>query len=181
MAESESQRVDERVHRWLRANSIMVLRVSLGVVFLAFGVLKYFPGVSPAEELSKTTMEALTFDLVPGHVAIVFVATLECAIGLLLIAGRLLRVTVYLLTAELVGILAPLALFPGRLFAGPHNAPTLEGQYVLKDIVLVAAGFVVASTVPGLLPGADAEESAEDAEAEPSDWTERSAVPAERG
>jgi uncharacterized membrane protein YkgB len=44
----------------------------------------------------------------------------------------------------MVGILSPVLLFPDRLFAGPHFAPTLEGQYVLKDIVLLAAGMVVA-------------------------------------
>jgi len=43
-----------------------------------------------------------------------------------------------------------------RLFVGPHNARTLEGQYVIKDIILVASGFVVASTLPGLVPGTDA-------------------------
>ncbi len=36
-------------------------------------------------------------------------------------------------------------LLPGRLFAGPYHAPTLEGQYVLKDIILVAAGLVIAA------------------------------------
>lgn len=174
---SESQTADARIHLWLREHSILLLRLSLGFVFFAFGVLKYFPGVSPAEEISKATMDKLTFGLVPGGVSIVFVATLECAIGVLLISGRWMRPMIYLLVAQLVGILAPLALFPSRLFSGPHGAPTLEGQYVLKDVILVAAGFVVASTLPGLVPGADAEESAEKAEAAPSEgWTDRSAV-----
>jgi len=70
-------------------------------------------------------------------------ATLECAIGLLLIVGRGLRLAVYLLFGELIGILSPVVLLSGRLFAGPHGAPTLEGQYVLKDVVLVAAAMVV--------------------------------------
>lgn len=170
------QAADASIHRWLRSHSIPLLRVSLGIVFLGFGLLKYFPGVSPAEGISKKTVDALTFGLVPGDVAIVLVATLECAIGLLLISNRLMRPMIYLLVVQLVGILAPLVLFPSRLFAGPHNAPTLEGQYVLKDIVLVAAGFVVASTLPGLVPGSDAERSAQEAEASPSGWIERSAV-----
>ena len=44
-----------------------------------------------------------------------------------------------------VGILSPLVLLPERLFAGPYGAPTLEGQYVLKDVILVAAGMVIAA------------------------------------
>jgi len=76
-------------------------------------------------------------------VAIVMIATLECAIGLLLIVGRGLRLAVYLLFGELLGILSPVVLLSGRLFAGPNGAPTLEGQYVLKDVILVAAAMVV--------------------------------------
>ena len=143
-------RIDSGIHGWLRAHSITLLRVSVGLVILAFGVLKFFPDVSPAEELTIKTTDALTFDLVPGHIAIVVVATLETILGLLLISGRFLRLAIYLLAGQLIGVLAPLALFTGRLFAGPHNAPTLEGQYVMKDIIIVAAGFVVASTLPGL-------------------------------
>jgi putative oxidoreductase len=180
----EKQSIDAGIHRWLRAHSILLLRLSLGVIFLGFGLLKYFPGVSPAEELSKKTIDALTFGLVSGDVARLFLATLECAIGLLLLVGRWMRPVVYLLTVVLVGIMTPLALFPGRLFGGPHGAPTLEGQYVLKDFILVAAGFVVASTVPGLVPGADAGRSVQEAEARTDDgeetaeaeWTDRSAV-----
>ncbi len=50
-----------------------------------------------------------------------------------------------MLAAQLVGILSPLLIEPGRLFSGPHGAPTLEGQYVLKDLILVAAGMVIAA------------------------------------
>lgn len=56
-----------------------------------------------------------------------------------------MRLAIWLLALEFVGILSPLVLLPGRLFARPHGAPTLEGQYVLKDIILVAAGMVVAA------------------------------------
>jgi putative oxidoreductase len=176
------QRVDAALHRWLRAHSIIVLRVVLGVVILAFGVLKFFPDVSPAEELTIKTTDKLSFGLVPGHIAIVVIASLETIIGLLLITGRFLRVAIYLLFGQLIGILAPLALFTDRLFAGPHNAPTLEGQYVIKDLILVASGFVVASTLPGLVPGSDPDPSARQDGGAPkksgarTDWTDWSAV-----
>jgi len=136
---------ENRVHAVLVRYSIVALRISLGVVFFAFGFLKYFPGVSPAQNLAETTTQILFFGLVPGGVALVGTATLECAIGLLLMSGRGLRVALYLLVLELLGILSPIVLLPGRLFAGPHDAPTLEGQYVLKDIILVAAAMVIAA------------------------------------
>ncbi len=170
------QRIDAGLHRFLRAHSIALLRITVGLVILAFGVLKFFPGVSPAEELTKMTTDKLTFDLVPSHIAIVIVATFETIIGLLLIAGRLLRLAIYLLFGQLIGVLAPLVLFTGRLFDGPHNAPTLEGQYVVKDLIIVAAGLVVASTLPGLVPGAEPSRSSSARGQPRTDWTDSSAV-----
>jgi len=167
------QKLDAAVHRFLVAHSIQLLRIAVGLVFLAFGLLKFFPGVSPVEELTIKTTDALSFDLVPGGIAIVLIASLECIIGLLLISGRGLRIAVYLLAGQLIGILAPLVLFTGRLFDGPHSAPTLEGQYVIKDIILVASGFVVASTLPGLVPGTDAAPSTQQRGQLRTDWTER--------
>jgi len=137
--------IENRLHAVLVHHSIALLRVAVGAVFLGFGVLKFFPGVSPAEDLVMWTTDILTFGLVPGGVAIVAVATLECFIGVCLLAKRWMRLAVWLLAIQLIGILAPLVLLTGRLFSGPGDAPTLAGQYVLKDIVLVAAGMVIAA------------------------------------
>ncbi len=141
--------IEMACHRWLVAYSVAILRVSLGAVFLAFGALKFFPGVSPAQSLVERTTDILMLGLVPGPVALVFVATLECVIGLCLVSGRALRGAIYLLVVQLIGILSPVVLLPGRLFAGPHGAPTLEGQYVLKDVILVGATLVLAATLRG--------------------------------
>jgi uncharacterized membrane protein YphA (DoxX/SURF4 family) len=147
---------DERVRaledlavRWLIAHSIAILRISLGAVFFGFGLLKFFPGVSPAQDLVEHTTSILTFGLVPGPVALVGVATIECVIGLCLLSGRGLRGAICLLGVQLIGILSPVVLLAARLFDGPHGAPTLEGQYVLKDVILVGAALVIASTVSG--------------------------------
>jgi putative oxidoreductase len=135
--------------RWLVAHSITILRVSLGAVFLAFGLLKFFPGESPAQDLVERTTAALTLGFMPGGVALVAVALLESVIGICLVSGRGVRPAVYLLALAFVGILSPLVVLPGRLFAGPHGAPTLEGQYVLKDVVLVGAALVIAAAAGG--------------------------------
>jgi putative oxidoreductase len=143
------KRLEGVVCRWLIAHSLMLLRLSLGAVFLGFGVLKFFPGVSPAQDLVETTTNILDFGLIPGSVALVVIAALECTIGLCLISGRAMRPAIYLLAIELVGILSPLVLLPSRMFGGPHHAPTLEGQYVLKDVIVVAATLVLATTLRG--------------------------------
>ena len=131
---------------WLNKHSITALRVSLGITFLAFGVLKFFPGVSPAEDLSIDTIDKLTFGMISGSAALLLTAVTETVIGLTLTSGRFLRVGLIVLAGALVGIMSPLVLFPGELFAG---GPTLTAQYVFKDIVLAAAGLVVGAYALG--------------------------------
>lgn len=163
--------LENQIHHQLVEHSIAGLRIAVGLVFLGFGVLKFFPGVSPAQELTEATTHILFLGLVPGDVALVMIATLECVIGICLLANRGMRLAVWLLAIEFVGILSPLVLLPGRLFAGPHHAPTLEGQYVLKDIILVAAALVIAAgsfrggrlTRTDLPPGSSVDPRATDA------------------
>jgi len=135
------------LHSWLMRHSIILLRLALGAVFLGFGALKFFPGVSPAEALAVRTFMHLTLGLVPATVARISVATLECTIGVCFLSGRWLRVGVALLGVQMIGAMSPLMLFTGELFNGSHHAPSLEGQYVLKDVVLVTAGLVIAATL----------------------------------
>ena len=139
---------EQRLARWLARYSIALLRISLGAVFLGFGVLKFVPGLSPAEPLAAQTLEILTLGLLPERIGLFGVAALESTIGILLLSGRFLRLAVVLLAAELVGILSPLVLLPGQMF-GPNLAPTLAGQYVIKDIIIGAAGLVVAAKALG--------------------------------
>lgn len=77
------------------------------------------------------------------------IAALEVAIGLCFVTGMFLRVGVWLMGAQMIGAMSPLVLFPGELFAGPSHAPTLAAQYIIKDIILVAAAMVIASTWTG--------------------------------
>lgn len=146
---NQFDRFDTRINRWLVAYSIPLLRIGLGVIFLGFGLLKFFPGISPIESLATRTTTELTFHQITGHGAMEFVATLECLIGLCFITGRFLRVGVWLMGAQMIGAMSPLVLFPGELFPGSLHAPTLAAQYIIKDIVLVAAGMVIASTWTG--------------------------------
>ena len=147
--QSRLVRFEGAVHSLMMRHSIGALRVSMGLVFLGFGVLKLVPGLSPAQDLVESTLTIASFGLLPPTVGLVLTALLECFIGLTLIVGRGVRITLYLLSLELVGILSPLVLLPGRMFSGPHHAPSLEGQYVLKDVVLVAAAMVIATQFRG--------------------------------
>jgi uncharacterized membrane protein YphA (DoxX/SURF4 family) len=141
-----SDRILDQVGAWLSRYSIDALRISLGLVFLGFGILKFFPGMSPAQDLAIRTVETLSFGVVSGMGALFLTAVMECLIGLSLVTGRMLRTGLAVLATALVGILSPLVLFFGELFPG---SPTLEAQYVLKDIVLASSGLVVGAKALG--------------------------------
>ena len=146
---SAARRVDVRVVDWMARHSVLFLRVSLGIVFLWFGALKFFAGISPAEQLASKTLHLLTFGLVPSSVSIVLLAVWECSIGLGLILGVALRATLVLLFLQMLGTLTPMLFFPDEVFQGMVLVPTFEGQYIIKNIVLISGGLVVGATVRG--------------------------------
>lgn len=148
MPREHLHRASTAAYALLMTQSLLVLRLSMGLVFFGFGVLKFFPGISPAQDLAVATTRMLTFGLIPDHLALIGVASLETVIGVcLLLGGKFLPAALLLLIPQLAGILSPIILLPHRLFAGPHHAPTLEGQYVLKDVVLLGAALVIAAAV----------------------------------
>ena len=143
----DPQSIVDRAAAMLARYSVDALRISLGVVFLAFGFLKFFPGASPAEALVERTIDTLTFGVVSGTTAVVLTAVMETTIGITLITGRFLRTGLLILAGAMVGIMSPLVLFFSDMF--PNGTPTIEAQYVFKDIVLAAAGLVVGAVALG--------------------------------
>ena len=142
-------RLDRRITEAMAAHGLTLLRLALGIVFFWFGVLKLFPGVSPAETLAGRTIEALTFGLVPQAVALSVLALWEVAIGLGLFIGRWMRVVLALLFVQMLGTITPLFLFPAETFTVFPFVPTLEGQYIIKNVVIVSAAIVLGATVRG--------------------------------
>lgn len=142
-------RVDAAITAWMARNGVRLLRISLGIVFLWFGFLKFFSGLSPATELAIKTIDSLTFGKVSPAVAINVLAAWESAIGLGLIFGVAMRATLLLLFVQMLGTITPLFLYPELTFTRIPYAPTLEGQYIIKNIVLVSAAIVIGATVRG--------------------------------
>jgi uncharacterized membrane protein YphA (DoxX/SURF4 family) len=141
--------LDIRITRWMARHGPVLLRLSLGLVFVWFGALKFLPGGSPAENLATRTISALSGGLVSPSVALPVLAGWECLIGLGLLTGKFLRATLALLFVQMLGTLAPLVLFPHEVFVRIPFMPTLEGQYIIKNLVLISAGVVVGATVRG--------------------------------
>ena len=97
-------------------------------------------------------------DWSPPQVSIYLLAVWETLIGLGLILGVFLRATLLLLFVQMLGTVTPLFLFPGESFVVFPLVPTLEGQYIIKNLVLIGAGMVIGATVRGGQMVADPEE-----------------------
>ena len=79
---------DLRITNWMASKGILLLRISVGLIFIWFGVLKFFPTLSPAETLASDTISLLTFGLISGETAMIILAAWETLIGLGLITGH---------------------------------------------------------------------------------------------
>lgn len=122
---------------------ITALRISIGIIYLWFGVPKFFPGVSPAEPLAIETVERLTFGIISGTTASVLTGALEALIGILLISGKFPTLTAMVLLGHMAGTFTPLFMFPKETWES-FFIGTLEGQYILKNLVIVSAALVIA-------------------------------------
>lgn len=136
--------IDKRITHWMAEYGITIMRVGLGIVFFWFGALKLIPGLSPAEELVRNT----TYFVDPDWF-IPVLALWEMAIGLGLIVGKFMRLTLLLLFLQMPGTALPLVVLPDAVWTQFPYGLTLEGQYIIKNLVLIGAGLVLGGTVRG--------------------------------
>ena len=123
----------------LNRNSLTLLRFSLAIIFIWFGALKPF-GQSPAVELITKTV--YWFD---PKIFIPILGIWEMLIGICLLFPPLIRIGLGLLALQMPGTFLPLVLLPEVCFINIPFDLTLEGQYIVKNLVLIGAGLVVGS------------------------------------
>lgn len=145
--------LDRQVVTLLAKHSMLLLRISIGIVFVWFGALKLQMGLSPAEPLIRATITFLPMDYFMP-----FLGFWEVVIGLGFISGKFQRATIILLLMQMGGAMSPIVLAPSRIWETFPYALTLEGQYVIKDIILISAGLVIGATVRGGRLTAEADE-----------------------
>lgn len=136
--------LDIKITTWMANHGLQILRIGLGIVFFWFGFLKYFPGLSPAEGLVRNTVYFMNPELF-----IPILATWECLIGLGLIFGKFMRVTLLLLFLQMPGTALPIIILPDVVWTVFPYGLTMEGQYIVKNLVLIGAGLVLGATVRG--------------------------------
>ena len=140
-------KLDNLLISFFKRYGLATLRISLGIVFLWFGALKFFPNVSPAESLATETIDVITFGLISHSLGIKILAIWETLIGLGFLFNKLQRTVLFLLWTQMLGAWMPLIIFPEQMFIIFPFVLTLEGQYIVKNLVLIAATFVLGAYV----------------------------------
>ena len=142
--QSYRKRVDEvddtvtaEMDRW----GVPVLRVAIAVVFVWFGALKVF-GISPAGDLVASTVY-----VVDPALFVPVLGVWEVVIGLCLCYRPLIRFGIFLLFLQLPGTFLPLVLLPEVVFTAVPYGLTVEGQYIIKNLVIIGAALVIGGTL----------------------------------
>jgi uncharacterized membrane protein YphA (DoxX/SURF4 family) len=142
MDDSPLTTLDLRIIEFLRRFAVPALRISLGTVFVWFGALKVL-GVTPVTDLVANTV----YWVDPGWFVPVL-GVFEMAVGLGLLFGFALRLVLLALVVQLIGTFLVLVVQPGIAFQnGNPLLLTVEGEFVIKNLVLITAAMVVGSTV----------------------------------
>ncbi len=133
---------DRSVIGGLQKISPPLARVALFVVFFWFGILKLF-FTSPANPLVASLLER-TLPFITFPTFIIWFGCFEMVIGILFLIPRLERVAIALLLPHMVMTVLPLVLLPSVTWQYPF-VPTLEGQYIIKNVVIIALALGIAA------------------------------------
>jgi len=114
-----------------------IISIAIGLVYLWFGTLKFFPGVSPAEGLAVDTIHALTFDVFSDPLALLLLAFWEVSVGLFLMVNVFRKVTLYVALLHILLTFTPFIFFPELVFTQAPFGLTLVGQYIMKNLIIL--------------------------------------------
>ena len=141
----------------ISSRSLTWLRCSIGIIYIWFGMLKFFHGYSPAEDLAINTIHKLTIGMVPAQTSLLLLASWETLVGALLILGIQIKKVLLLMVLHMVCTFTPLILFPELSFKYLPYGFTLVGQYIMKNIIILCSAWVLWQAIPekDVVPMAD--------------------------
>ena len=139
-------RIDRSIATFMQRYGIAALRVSLGVIFVWFGILKPL-GLSPADTLVRATVYWMP--LLSPRTWVGVIGWWEVAIGVAFLFRPTTRIAIALLAMQMVGTFLPLVILPEITFQPGRfpYAPTMEGQYIIKNLLIISAALVIGGTV----------------------------------
>jgi uncharacterized membrane protein YkgB len=121
-----------------KINKNKLLAASIGILYIWFGLLKFFPQLSPADGLAKQTISLITLGFIPEKISIIILAIIEVTIGTLLVFNYQLKKVIVATLIHLSMTFIPVLFFPDISFEAPFVL-TLVGQYIMKNIVIICA------------------------------------------
>jgi len=136
------EEIDKFISGTMNTYGILFLRYSVGIIFVWFGLLKPL-GISPAQDLVANTVywfqDKMSF--------VKFLGWWEVVIGLTMIYKPLIRVSIFLLFIQMPGTFLPLILLPEVCFTQFPFGLTLEGQYIVKNLIIISSALVIGGTL----------------------------------
>lgn len=136
-------RTDRKISATMDRLGMPIMRVAIGIVFVWFGTLKVI-GISPAADLVSKTVFFL-----PAGLFLPVLGVWEMLIGVSLLYRPLIRLGILLLFLQMPGTFLPIILLPDLVFTVFPYGLTVEGQYIVKNLVIIGAALVVGGTVRG--------------------------------
>jgi len=141
------QQIDLKVIGFFKRTFVPFARIAIFLVFFWFGLIKLI-GVSPASPLAEA-LTAKTVGMQYFDILFITLSIVECVIGVLFLFPKLTRIVIPLLLLHMVLVCSPLVLVPELTWQAPL-VPTLEGQYIIKNAVVVAVAIGIAASTPPL-------------------------------
>ncbi|MEL6918243.1 MAG: hypothetical protein AAFO99_10990 [Bacteroidota bacterium] len=142
---NELSKIDQTITKYMKHWGIPAMRISFGIIFFWFGILKPF-GLSAAEALLKATVAWLPFGSPESW--LIVIGWWEVVIGITFLFKRTTRVAIGLLFLQMAGTFMPLVFLPEITFQhGNYLLPTLEGQYIIKNLLIISSALVLGGTI----------------------------------
>lgn len=137
---------DRRIAESMNRIGLPALRISLGIIFIWFGILKTI-GLSPAEGLVLATVDWMP--IFSAEIWLIIIGWWEVIIGICFLFKPTLRIAIGLLALQMAGTLLPLFILTEVTFQAGQvpYAPTMEGQYIIKNLLIISAAIVIGGTV----------------------------------
>jgi uncharacterized membrane protein YkgB len=138
--------IDQRIVKRMSTWGIPAVRISFGIIFFWFGILKPL-GLSAAEPLLKATVAWLPFGT--PEVWLIVIGWWEVIIGITFLFKKTTRIAIGLLFLQMVGTFMPLLFLPEVVYQNGSSIylPTMEGQYILKNLMIIAAALAIGGSM----------------------------------
>ncbi len=132
----------------IEKRSMDILRCSTGIIYIWFGVLKFFPETSPAEGIVSETLAAVSGGLLRGHIPVMVLGAVEIGIGFGFLFQKL-KYAVPIMYFQMLGTVLPLFLFIDKTWVNFPFVPNLLGQYIIKNLVFISAAIILGAVAGG--------------------------------